>query len=304
MAVVIGLFATMVGCGLLFMAANGMMSVSPTGYLVSGPVIEEVNGMQRLQPVLGQAIVDLDLLDRRYATDASAAIAQLTRVSGEYMRWLKSPFGYLDSIRTSAMGAEDNHAARVQPVLGHAIVRFTQRGVRSDILSSEGKISDFNTRMIDRADALGQRMEAEFVANWQGNLGRAIVGATQGRAQDAASTQERLGSAIVQLATVQTVYEAAHAAAQEHLGAATFAATRMKSQISGTGPEHSALNPVVRATAPLSWPDLPMSAIVVASLVLVCLFSAGLLMSPRRPGAHVGEFAQDEPTALVSYEAV
>lgn len=304
MVAVVGLFATIAAGGLLFMAANGRISVSPTRHLVSEPVIEEVDGMRWLQPVLGQAIVDQDLLDRRHATDASAAIARLTRVSEEYMRWQNSPFGYLDPIRTSALWAKADHAARVQTVLGHAIVQFTRRGVRSVVLSSEGSILEFNTRMIDRTDALGQRMDVEFLANWQANLGRAIVGATQDNAMDSASTQEQLGSAIVRLTAIQTVYEAAHAAIQEHLGAATFVATRMRLQMSGTGPERSDQVPIVTGTAPLGWPDLPMSTIVVASVVLLCLLSAGLLVAPRRPRVPVGELSQIVPAALVPYEAV
>jgi hypothetical protein len=304
MVAVVGLCATIAAAGLLFMAANGMLSVSPTGYLAGEPLTGNVDGMRWLQPILGQAIVDQDLLDRQHATVAPAAMAQLTGVNGEYLRWQKSPFGYLDSIRASAMWAEADHAARVQTVMGRAIVQFTQRGVRSDMLSAEGDILDFNTRMIDGTDTLGQRMDAEFLASWQANLGRAIVGATQDSAKVLASTQERLGSAIMQLTTVQIVYDAAHAAIQEQLGGATVVATHTQWQMSGTGLESSDQDPIVTVTAPQSWPDLPMSAIVMASLILMSLFSAGLLVFPRHPGVHLDELAQIGPAALASYEAV
>jgi hypothetical protein len=304
MVAVVGLCATIAAAGLLFMAANGMVSVSLTGQQVSEPLTGQEDGLRWLQPILGQAIVDQDVLDRRYATIAPAAMAQLTGVSGEYMRRQTSPFGYLHSIKTSATWAEADHATRVQTVMGRAIVQFTRRGVRSGMLSSEGNIGDFNPLMIDRTDALGQRMDTEFLANWQPNLGRAIVGATQDSAKLSALTQERLGSAIVQLTTVQTVYDAAHAAIQEQLGGATVVATRTPSQMSGTSLERSAQDPVGTVAAPRSWPVLPMTTIVVASLILMSLFSAGLLVSPRLPEVHLDQLAQIGPAALASHEAV
>jgi hypothetical protein len=71
-------------------------------------------------------------------------------------------------------------------------------------------------------------MDAGFLVDWQDGLGRAIVGATQASTRSSASVQERLGSAIMQLATVQFAYGAAHAVIHEHLAAATAVATRMK----------------------------------------------------------------------------
>lgn len=231
MVVVIGFCATLAAAGLLFMAANGTISISPTENLASEDeqVAMGLDDVRWLQPILGQAIVDQDLLDRRHATVLSNAMVRLAGVSGEYMRWQKAPFSYLDSIRSSAMWAEPDHATRVQSVMGRAIVQFTRRGVQSAVLSSESDLLDFNARMIDQADARRQQMDGEFLLNWQTNLGRAIVGATQASTTISALTQERLGSAIIQLATVQFAYDATHAAIQEHLGAVTVAATRLRS---------------------------------------------------------------------------
>ncbi|MBH0199764.1 MAG: hypothetical protein HP497_10145 [Nitrospira sp.] len=205
MVVVIGFCATIAAAGLLFMAANGTVSISPAENLANegGQVVMGLDDARWLQPILGQAIVDQDLLDRRHAIVLSIARMRLAGVSAEYKRGQKAPFSYLDSIRSSAMWVEPDHAARVQVVMGHAIVQFTQRGVRSDILSSEGDLFDFNVRMIDQADARRQQMDADFLVDWQANLGRAIVGATQASTRSSALAQERLGSAIMQLATVQ-----------------------------------------------------------------------------------------------------
>jgi len=64
------------------------------------------------------------------------------------------------------------------------------------------------------------------------------VDATQASAKISSLAQKRLGSAIVQLTTDQSAYDAAHVAIQEHLGAATVVATRLKLQITvGAGPE-------------------------------------------------------------------
>lgn len=302
--VAIGLFATIAASGLFFMTANGMVSVSLSGQEVREHPTGKGDGMQWLEPVLGQAIVDQSLLERHNTKVMLAAVTELNGVTGEHMRWQNSPFGYLDSIKTSAARAETDHAARVQAVMGQSIVNFTRRGVRSDVLSSEGDILDFNTRMIDRTDALGQRMNAEFLANWQPNLGRAIVVASQDSAKVSALRQERLGAAIAQLTIVQTIYEAFRATIQEQLGGATLAAIQTESQAVLSGQGRPIQFPAVTVAALQSWPDLPMSTIVVASLILMSLFSAGLLVSSRLPGVHVDELVQIGPVTLVYSKTV
>jgi hypothetical protein len=64
LVIAIGVFATIVAGGLLFMAANGTLSLSPSRLSEREQPIGTVDGMRRLQPVLGQAIVDHDLLGR------------------------------------------------------------------------------------------------------------------------------------------------------------------------------------------------------------------------------------------------
>ncbi len=240
MVVAIGFCATIAAAGILFAATNGMITISLAENFSDEDeqVIMGLDDVRWLQPILGQAIVDQDLLNRRHATVLSIAKIRLEGVSAEHTRWQKAPFSYLDSIRTSAIWAEPDHATRVQTVMGHAIVQFTGRGLRSEMLSSEGDALDFNARMIDQADARRQQMDADFLIDWQANLGRAIVAATQTSTKTSSLTQERLGEAITQLTTVQSAYGAAHAAIQEHLGAATVVATRLNLQTSVAGPKH------------------------------------------------------------------
>lgn len=231
MVVVIGFCAMIAAAGLLFMAANGTISISHTEILAKGndSAVMELDDVRWLQPILGQAIVDQYLLDHRYATGLLLATMRLAAVSEEYTRLQDRPFSYLDSIRASTRRAEPDHATRVQEVMGRAIVQFTQRGVQSGMLLAGGDFREFNARMIDRTDDWGQQMDAEFLLNWQANLGRAIVGATQGRTSGSALVQERLGSAIVELATVHFAYDATHLAIEDNLSAATAAAVRLQS---------------------------------------------------------------------------
>ena len=81
-------------------------------------------------------------------------------------------------------------------------------------------------------------MDADFLIYWQANLGRAIVVASQTNTKTSSLAQERLGEAIIQLATVQSAYDTAHAAMQEHLGAAIVVALRLNLQTSDAGPKH------------------------------------------------------------------
>jgi hypothetical protein len=231
MVVVIGFCATIAAAGLLFMAVNGRISISNAAILAieDEQVVMELDDVRWLQPILGQAIVAQYLLDHRYATVFSLAKVRLAAASKEYTQLQDTPFSYLDSIRASTIRAEPDHATRVQEVMGRAIVQFTQRGVQSGMLSSGAGLLDFNTRMIDQADARRHQMDAEFLLNWQANLGRAIVGATQESTSGSDSVQERLGSAIIQLATVQFAYDAMHVAIEDNLSAATAAAVRLQS---------------------------------------------------------------------------
>lgn len=281
LVVALGLFATIVAGGLVFLAANGTLSLSPLRQSEPAQPSSMVNGMQWLQPVLGQAILDHDLLERTHTKAAAAAIAKLDGLTREQHRRQSEPYGYLDSINRSAAWAEVNHDTRVQAVLGGSIVQFTQRGVQSGMLSRTENGSSYNPRMIGLADTRGRRMDAQFMANWQPNLGRAIITASHAGAHASAGMQERLGAAIVQLTAIQTLYDTAHAANQEQLGGATVVATLTQSPISGMGPDQPVQDSIM-AAAPRSWPVLPMASIVVASLLLMGLYSAGLLVSPNR----------------------
>jgi hypothetical protein len=297
--VAVGLCATIVTSGLLFMAANGTQIRTVESGLTGQPT-GNLTGMDWLQPVLGQAIVDHALLERNHAKAARAAITALDGLTLEQNRWQNSPYGYLDSITTGASWAEAEHAARVQAVMGRSIVNFTRRGVRSGVWSSVERATYDNPHMIGVTEAMGQKMDGAFLANWQPNLGRGIVAATQESEKRSNLRQERLGTAIVELATVQSAYEPVRATIQEQLGATTVVATL--TEIEEDRGESSGLmaDGGTDVSTQGAWPGISTTTFLVASLILLSLFSAGLFVfSPRLPGVHVDDPVPMGPAARV-----
>ena len=297
--VAVGLCATIVTSGLLFMAANGTQIRTVESGLPGQPT-GNLTGMDWLQPVLGQTIVDHALLERNHAKAARAAITALDGLTLEQNRWQNSPYGYLDSITTGASWAEVEHAARVQAVMGRSIVNFTRRGVRSGVWSSVERATYDNPHMIGVTEAMGRKMDSAFLANWQPNLGRGIVAATQESEKRSTLRQERLGTAIVELATVQSVYEPVRAAIQEQLGAATVVATLTDVQEDRGESGGLMADGGTDVSTQGAWPGISTTTFVVASLILLSLFSAGLFVfSPRLPGVHVVDPVPMGPAARV-----
>jgi hypothetical protein len=140
--------------------------------------------------------------------------------------------------------------------------------------------------MIERSAAIGKQMEAQFAADWQPSLGRAIVAASQGDTKALELRQERLGAAIIQLTSVETSYEADRAALQEQLGGAIVVATQTVSPTGSANREPIGVSPDVMIAAQDVWPEIPTVSIVVASLALMSLFWAGLLVSARLPAVY------------------
>ena len=295
--VAVGLCATIVASGVLLMAANGMQigtvggsRAQPTGNLT---------GMDLLQPVLGQAIVDGALLERSHAKHAAAAIAQLDGLAFERNQWQHSPYGYLDSITIGASWAEAEHTARVQTVMGRSIVNFTRRGVRSGLWTSVERAAHDNPQMIGVTEAMGEKMDNTFLANWQPNIGRGIVVATQDSEKRSRLRQERLGTAIVEMATVQEAYEPVRAAIQEQLGSATVVATITGAQQAGA---HANRLTADRVAVLSAFPRISTTTtFIVASLILVSLFTTGLFVfSPRREGIAQTDSVHRGPAVLVA----
>ena len=297
--VAVGLSATIVASGVLLMAANGMQIRTVGGGSIGQPT-DKLSGMDLLQPVLGQAIVDHVVLERRHAKGVAAAIAQLDGLSLESNHWQHSPYAYLDSITAGASWAEGEHTARVQTVMGRSIVNFTRRGVRSGLWSSAERAAHDNPRMIGVTEAMGQKMDNAFLANWQPNIGRGIVAATQDSERRSRLRQERLGTAILEMATVQEAYEPVRAAIQEQLGSATVIAIMTRPQQGGVTSDRVTADRVA-VFAQDAFPKISTTTtFIVASLILISLFTTGLFVfSPRRAENSQTDTVHRGPAALV-----
>ena len=298
--VAVGLCATIVASGVLLMAANGMQ-IRTVGWGSIAQPTGNLTGMDLLQPVLGQAIVDHALLERRHAKHAAAAITQLDGLALEGNQWQRSPYGYLDSITIGASWAEAEHTARVQTVMGRSIVNFTRRGVRSGLWSSVERAAHDNPHMIGVTEAMGQKMDNAFLANWQPNIGRGIVAATQDSEKRLRLRQERLGTAILEMATVQETYEPVRAAIQEQLGSATVVATMTGPQQGGVTSDRVTADRVAVLSAQDAFPRISTTTtFIVASLILISLFTTGLFVfSPRRAGIPQTDPVHRGPAVLV-----
>jgi hypothetical protein len=193
-----------------------------------------------------------------------------------------------------AVRAEADHNTRVQAVMGRSVVQFTRRGVLSGLLSTGEYDSSYNSRMIGSTENLGRRMDTQFLVNWQPNLGRAILAASQDGAAASALRQERLGAAIVRLTTIQTTYEGIRSLNQEQLGGATVVALQTGFAARPSDREGTSQSSAVTTAALHVWPEIPTITIVVASIMLMGMFMVGLFVAPALPsskGGGVGEFA-------------
>jgi hypothetical protein len=205
-----------------------------------------------------------------------------TLAQQEFQSLPGGPFG---AIMSQATTVPADHMARVQYVLGKAIVNFTARGIRSGVLSADQYLSDYNISMIRAIEARGQRLDHEFTSTWQATLGRRIVEVTQDYNRRAGAIQEQLGTAILHLTQAQTGLEEVRAAQQEQLASLVVAAVRteaLKDRLTllaavESPPEDTA----VASSGPASWPEIPMGYLIAAGLMLVAVFSGGLSLAAR-----------------------
>ena len=222
----VGMCAIVFGAALVFFAANGTYQAAiPQPVSIEQPVGIEL-GMTRLQAALGQAIVDQALFEQRANQVLAQSASEWNRAMLAHHDWQSLPGGPFGAVRRQAAIVPVEHMARVQAVMGRAIVNFTSRGIRSGLLSAEQYPSDYNKKMIRATDASGQRLDHEFASTWQATLGRRIVDASQNYRWRAGAIQEQLGSALVHVTQAQTGSEEVRAAQQEQLASLVMAAIR------------------------------------------------------------------------------
>lgn len=278
----VGMCAIVFGALLFFLAANGALQGAPPMPLAAEQPFEVRGDMAALQPMLGRAIVDEAILVRRSEEATSGAATDWLRATLARQELEALPGGPLGAVMREAGAMPAVHAARVQAVMGRAIVNFTKRGVRNGLLARGGDESMYNARMIAATEALGQRMDADFVASWQAILGRRIVESIQDYTARAGAIQERLGDSLVRMAQAGMGMEEGRSESQYRLASLAFA-TRQLELTSGpsTAPVERMAEPIgtVMAATPATWPDIPMAFLVMALLAMAAVFMGGIILA-------------------------
>lgn len=280
----IGLVATLFGGYLLVTAADGFWQ-APVASSANRTIATQdpSSGMQYLQPVLGSAILQDVLLDRKAGAALSTSAMELNRAVTE--SWILSTtlLSPLVLAELRAFGQDADHRARMQYVMGKSIVNQTRRGLASGVLSADQYAGEFNASLIQRAEAIGQRMHDQFESTRQATLGRSIVEAIQEEDRMAAGVQERIGRAIVQVTQAQEGFAEAKAAGQIQLASAMGAAARTDALMDRlTLPEVVPVGPSQVAYHSTATADISRGALVLACMGLIALFVLGLAFSNKR----------------------
>jgi hypothetical protein len=295
----VGMTAIVFGAILLFLASAGTFQPG-SPQLAAAELYSDPSGMTWLQPAIGQAVVDQALLERRSERSIAQAVSEWNRAtmaSHELQSRSGGPFGFAMQAATVIPAA---HHARVQGVMGRAVVNFTGRGVRTGILSSGVDRFHYNDTMIQKTEAMGLRLDATFAASWQGVLGQAIVETFQGYTERAAAIQEQLGAAVVSVTRSQVVAEEARAENQQQLASLVSAAIRtnaLSDRIQLLAalefPQEAAR---VQSTQPASFPAIPMGVMIAALLAMGIIFFTVLIVSATERAAKV-QAAMNRDTA-------
>lgn len=282
--VAIGLVATLFGGYLLVTAADGFWQ-APIAPAVNMTIVthDPSTGMQYLQPVLGQAILQDILLDREAGTALSSSAMELNRAVSESQLLSTTLLSPLVLAELRAFGQEADHRARVQYVMGKSVVNQTRRGLASGALSAGRYADEFNAALIERAELIGQRMHDQFESTRQATLGRSIIEAIQEEDRMASAVQERIGRAVVQVTQAQEGYVEAKAAGQIQLASAMSAAARTDALVDRLALlEESKAGRTMVAYHSTATADISRGALVLACLGLIALFVGGLAFSSKR----------------------
>lgn len=297
--VAVGVLATVLGSYFLFMSTSGTLQAAVPETVSIAPAAGIMGAMEWVQPALGQAIVDDYLLGREFARKMTEAATKLNRATIITHRLQTSPSAYLDQIQAHVTQVEADHAARVQYVMGRSIVDFTARGVRTGALSPDRLSSEYNRRMISIAETTGKTMDARFRSNWPTLVKQTILAAHEDHDRFAAQSQQRVGHAIVQLTRVQDGYQNALEDLQVQLASVALASIHTEriadrfDQLAAA--DFSGRRPSLPFSAPRSWPEIPSGYLFVASVALIGIFFAGLLMPGLRRETEEMEESKAEP---------
>ena len=235
-----------------------------------------------LQPALGQAIVERSLLQLHTDQLTASATSEWNRAMLAHRNLQATEGGPFAFVMQRAVSVPEEHAARVQAVMGRSIVNFTQRGIRSGVMSADLYLSDYNQGMIRAIEARGERMHDAFTSSWQSILGRWIVDVSLEQTRRVAGAQEQLGLAIVHTTQARTVLEQAWADNQYQLGSLMAALDRsgvMNERVMAASTDTIGPETIASYGGMAVIPDIPAGYLMGAALVLCCVFFAGLILS-------------------------
>lgn len=300
--VAVGVFATLLGGALFFMATSEPVTAASSEVIAVGRNPDIMDAMQWIQPALGEGLVQAYLLKRKADQETAAAVTELNQVVLTAAAVTAPPFAQRAQVAAWASRAEAAHAARVQFVLGRLIVDYTARGVRNGALDAVEPYTAYNTRLMTIAGATWSRMQNAFGSHRQENLGEAVVRASQWHDLLAGKTQERIGKAVVHVAQVQDGYRDTSAALQAQLAAVALAGIRTEQQAnlfaSLAAADRAARGQARPTVEAKSWPEIPVGFWFAAFSVLIGAFFVGLLMPlGRTEPAAVGEMKKEETKA-------
>ena len=294
--VAVGVFATIVGACTFFIAANGRLTGNAqemTNSSLSGVMA----AMQWIQPALGQSIVEKTVLARQAAADTQTAAFELIEAVGYAGQFQHPRYGYLERIMTRARTADEAQAARVQHVIGQMVVNMTARGVRNGHLSASDPDSAYNRQWLDIAQSTAERMDAEFQAYREANLGTMIIAASIAQTLANEQSQGRLGAAIVRMAQVQDTYGEALRAVEVQTAATMMAAIRTEA-LDGRLRELAEAEPAagtesVPYVAARNFPEIPVSILVAGSAAAIGVFLVGLMWPSRKEELSIAENTEE-----------
>ena len=303
----IGMVATLLGAYAFFQVTDGgAVSISPAPHNMTNPPMKALVAA-KLQPAMGQAIVDQAMLERQFGSEISRGAEKLATAIWAAER---QSGGRLNQIESRAGKIEADHKALVQYVMGRSIVRLTQQGMRSGALSADNLSTSVNDRIIQNTQAMGMKMNEAFAKNWQPRLGQMIVAAAKLERRVSERIQERIGEATVELASSQHTYQTKRAGIQTQFKALMAASARTERQpnLFARLPQHDlnwqwALDIPTMAKMEMVkariLPEIPFTFLMVASVGLVTMFFFGLTLprGGRKPEAlayRMGERKQEK----------
>ncbi len=287
----VGMCAIVFGALLVFLAANGTYQAVPPQTFALEQASGIDNGMSALQPAFGQAIVDQALFERRTNQAMAQSVSEWNRATMARHELYSGTRGLLGAVLHEAATVPADHLARVQGIMGRAIVNFTTRGVRSGLLSADQYGSMYNMTMIGETEARGIRLHHEFASTWQAMLGHRIVEAAQHDWVQAGAIQERLGWALVQVAQTQRTMEQGQATQQEQLAGLIFAAVRSETPTGSIAVPTPLASPAegtaIASNEPMVWPEIPIGYLLLAGFMLSAIFLGALLVAAESREARV-----------------